>query len=216
MSLAGTSTQVAPVTSRDTQASDLGYYFSAITPTPGTGIIGHAINTTFVETKPMFLLYNGGNANIYPMFLKLTNTAVSVGNTMTQFTVTLDQGNRFSSGGTALLVANNNINSGNQSGAQITVGAVTATAATANRRIMQHRMFRNVIGVAGDVYQWSWGSGMLVDPSALPTDGTNRAHVLYVASPLVVTPGNSMLITAWGATFSTGATYEYELGFVEK
>ncbi len=137
MSLAGTSTQVAPVTSRDTQASDLGYYFSAITPTPGTGIIGHAINTTFVETKPMFLLYNGGNANIYPMFLKLTNTAVSVGNTMTQFTVTLDQGNRFSSGGTALLVANNNINSGNQSGAQITVGAVTATAATAPREIQR-------------------------------------------------------------------------------
>lgn len=218
MSLAGTATIVSPTVCRDSVAADLGYYYTALTPTPGTGIIGHAINTTFVETKPMFVCYNGSNvASIYPTFLRLTMTVIPVGNTQQQFTTTLDQGNRFSSGGTALTVANDNINSANLSLAQITVGAVTATAASSNRRVVSHRAFRpTVIGVAGDVYQFSWGSGELVDPSALPTDGTGRAHVVYVMSPLVVSPGCSLCITAWGATFSTGATYEYEFGYVEK
>lgn len=217
MSLAGTATVTSVMTARDTQAADLGYSYVAAT-VPGTGIIGHAVNTTFVETKPMFVLYNGGNLNIYPLWLRLTMTTIPVGNTMQQFTLTLDQGNRVSSGGSAIsTIANTNINSLNTSGAQITVGAITATAASANRRIINHRAFRpTVIGVAGDVYQYSWGSGELVDPSGLPTDGTNRAHIMYVCSPLVVSSGSSLLLTAWGATFSTGAVYEYEFGYVEK
>ncbi len=208
---------VNPLVSRDTMAADLGVSYTAFTPTPGTGIIGHAVNTTFVETKPMFLLYNGGSLNIYPLSLRLTMTVLPVGNTQQQFTTTIDSGNRFSSGGTALTINNNNMMSQNASAAVITVGAVTATAASTSRRLVSHRAFRpTVIGVVGDVYQFSWGSGELVDPSGLPTDGTLRAHVMYVCSPLVIAPGTSMMITAWGATFSTGATYEYELSFVEK
>ncbi len=207
---------VNPMLARDTVAADLGYSYIAAT-VPGTGIIGHAVNTTFVETKPMFLLYNGGSLSIYPLFLRLTMTVLPVGNTMQQFTTTLDSGNRLSSGGTVLTPVNTNMLSTNTSAAFINIGAVTATAASTNRRLVSHRPFRpTVIGVAGDVYQFSWGSGELVDPAGLPTDGTLRAHVMYVMSPLVVAPGTSMLITAWGATFSTGATYEYEFGFVEK
>lgn len=204
------------LTSRDTLAADLGYSYTAST-VPGTGIIGHAVNTTFVETKPMFVLYNAGLLNIYPLFLRLTMTVLPVGNTQQQFTTTIDAGNRLSSGGTTLTPANNNMLSTNTSAAVITVGAITATAASASRRLVSHRPFRpTVIGVVGDVYQFSWGSGILQDPSALPTDGTARAHVMYVMSPLVITPATSMCITAWGATFSTGATYEYEFGYAEK
>jgi hypothetical protein len=217
MSLIGTSTVVTSTNARDTAVADLGVSYTAITPTPGTGIIGHAVSTALTETKAIFLCYNGGNATIYPLFLRLTMTVLPVGNTMQQFTTALDQGNRFTSGGTALTISNNNINSANVSLAQITVGAVVTTAASANRRLVSHRPFRpTVIGVVGDVYQFSWGSGTLVNPSALPTDGTLRAHVYYVCSPLVVPPGTSMLIHAWGATFATGATYEYEFGYVEK
>jgi hypothetical protein len=218
MPLITSTVTAAPIISRDTVSADLGFAFTAVTPTPGTGIIGHAISTTLVETKAIFLCFNGGNtASIYPLYLRLTMTVLPVGNTMQQFTTALDQGNRFSSGGTALTVNNSNINSGTLSQAQITVGAVVTTAASTQRRITSHRAFRpTVIGVVGDVYQFSWGSGELVDPSALPTDGTNRAHVMYVMSPLVVAPQTSMLIHAWGATFSTGATYEYEFGYVEK
>ncbi len=216
MSLTTGQTLVAPSISRDTVAADQGYYFTAST-VPGTGIIGHATSTTFVETKAIFYVYNGGSATIYPTYLRLTMTTIPVGNTMQQFTTVLDQGNRFGSGGTVLTGVNTNINSPNTSLAQITIGAAVLTAATANRRLVSHRPFRpTVIGVAGDVYQFSWGSGLLVDPSALPIEGTLRAHIMYVMSPLVIAPGTSMAIHTWGATYSTGAIYEYEFGYVEK
>ncbi len=206
MSLTTGQTVVAPVTARDTVAADQGYYFTAST-VPGTGIIGHATSTTFVETKAIFYLYNGGLATIYPTFLRLTMTVIPVGNTQQQFTTILDQGSRLATSATALTAVNTNQNSANTSLAQINIGATVLTAATSNRRVVHHRPFRpTVIGVAGDVYQFSWGSGALVDPSGLPTDGTLRAHIMYVESPLVITPGNSMAIHAWGATFSTGAT----------
>lgn len=216
MGLTTGQTLIAPSISRDTVAADQGNYFTAST-VPGTGIIGHATSTTFVETKSIFFCYNGGSATIYPMYLRLTMTVIPVGNTMQQFTTVLDQGNRLSTSATALTAVNQNINSQNASGSLINIGATVLTAATANRRIVSHRPFRpTVIGVAGDVYQFSWGSGVLQDPSALATDGTNRAHIMYVMSPLVIVPGTMMAIHAWGATFSTGATYEYEFGFIEK
>ncbi len=217
MSLVGTGTVVAPGLQRDTVAADLGYYFTALTPTPGTGIIGHATSTTFVETKAIFALYNGGALTIYPTYLRLTMTVIPVGNTMQQFTTVLDQGNRIATAATALVISNTNMYSGNTSGAQISVGAVVCSAPTSLRRLISHRPFRpTVIGVAGDVYQFSYGSGQLVDPSALPVDGVLRAHIMYVMPPMVVASGTSMLIHTWGATYSTGAIYEYEFGFVEK
>lgn len=209
-------TLVAPSMSRDTVAADQGYYFTAST-VPGTGIIGHAASTTFVETKAIFYLYNGGSATIYPTFLRLTMTVLPVGNTMQQFTTVIDQGNRLSTSATVLTGVNCSQNSANTSLAQINIGASVLTAATSNRRVLHHRPFRpTVIGVVGDVYQFSWGSGILVDPSGLPTDGTLRAHIMYVESPIVVPPGCSMAIHTWGATYSTGATYEYEFAYVEK
>jgi hypothetical protein len=141
-----------------------------------------------------------------------------VGNTQQQFTVVIDQGNRFSAfvAGNALIPVNQNMASPNSSAAQINAGAVTLTAATANRRIISNRLFRPVIGVAGDCYQFSFGSGVLVDPSGKPNDGVLQANVMYVLPPLVLPPGAMMALHAWGATYSTGNTFEYEFGFVEK
>jgi hypothetical protein len=218
MSLAGTSTVVALAAARDTIAADLGTYYTSST-VPGTGLIGHAVSTTLVETKAIFSIYNGGALTIYPQYLRLTMTALPVGNTMQQFTTTLDQGNRFSAfvAGNALTPVNVNNNSASTSLAQVSAGAVTLTAATTNRRIVSHRPFRpTVIGVIGDVYQFSYGTSILVDPSGLPTDGTLRAHIYYVLPPIVVVPGTTMAIHAWGATFSTGATYEFEFAHIEK
>lgn len=210
---------VTLATARDTVAADLGAYYVAST-VPGTGLLGHAVSTTLVETKAIFLCANTGpTSTVYPQYLRMTMTVLPVGNTQQQFTVALDQGNRFSAfvAGNALSVVNVNNASLNSSGAVVAAGAITLTANTNNRRLVGHRQFRpTVIGVVGDVYQWSWGSGELVDPSGLPTDGTARAHIYYNSSPIVLPPGTMMAIHAWGATFSTGATYEYEFGYVEK
>ncbi len=217
MSLSPSSLIVAPLISRDTIAADLGNYYVAST-VPGTGLLTHAVNTTLVETKSMFQVYNGGNLNIYPMFLRLITTVASVGNTMVQFTTTLDQGNHFSAfvAGNALSIVNQNMASQNSSAAVVSAGAVTLTAASANRRIVSHRLFRNHIGLIGDLYQFSFGSGELVDPAGLDPSAAAISNVMYVLPPVVIPPGCQMSIVAWGATFSTGATYEYEFGFVEK
>jgi len=217
MPLVTGATVVAQSIARDTIAADLGSFYTAQT-VPGTGLIGHAVSTTLVETKAIFSVFNGGSLSIYPQYLRMTMTVLPVGNSQQQFTTVLDQGNRFSAfvAGNALTPVNQNMNSPNSSQAQISAGAVTLTAASSQRRIVSHRVFRSVIGVVGDVYQFSYGSGELTDPSALPTDGTNRAHVMYVMAPIVIAPNTMMAIHAWGATFSTGATYEYEFGFVEK
>ena len=216
--ITSTTPSVNALVARDTVAADLGAYYVSST-VPGTGLLGHAVSTTLVETKAIFLCANTGSATVYPQYLRMTMTALPGGNTQQQFTVVLDQGNRFSAfvAGNALSTVNVNNGSLNISGAVVAAGAITLTANTAQRRIIGHRQFRpTVIGVVGDVYQWSWGSGECVDPSGLPTDGTLRAHIYYNSSPLVIPPGTMMAIHAWGATFSTGATYEYEFGYVEK
>jgi len=219
MSLTSANFPVTVLTARDTIAADQGAYYTAST-VPGTGLIGHAVSTTLVETKACFSIYNGGgSATIYPQYLRMTMTVLPVGNAMQQFTLAIDQGNRFSAfvAGNALTPVNVNQASSNTSLAQVSAGAVTLTAATSNRRIVGHRPFRpTVIGVVGDVYQWSFGSGELCDPSSLPTDGTLRAHVYYAMAPIALPPNTMLSIHAWGATFSTGATYEYEFGYVEK
>src|ERR1700694_3443534 len=100
MSLIGTSTTVTPLLSRDTVTADLGNYYVAVSPTPGTGVVETASITTFAgaETAPMMTVYNGSTvANpvfIYPLYLRLTITQANAGGLTQRFTLTIDQGNR--------------------------------------------------------------------------------------------------------------------------
>src|SRR5438105_647214 len=148
---------VIPLGNKETYVGDEGSYVTAITPTPGTGIIGHAAPTTFDETKPYLLLYNGGNNRIYPQFLRLHDTVVSAGGARVQLTVAVDQGNRYSSGGTALTKNNVNMDSVISTGATINVGAVIATAASASRRVLDHIVFRGTIDVVEGIYDVVFG-----------------------------------------------------------
>lgn len=186
----------------------------AITPTPGTGIIGHAAPTTFDETKPFITLYNPSlTKRIYPVFLQLHNTVVSVGGARVQLTVCTDRGNRRSSGGTALLV--NNTNSGSQaaSQAQAYIGAVTAAAATANRRILGNHVFRGTIDVIEDIFELSFGGlggGTMTGSRAATVTESTRT-----APPICLGPGDTLLIHQWAASQSTGPTMQAIFGFVE-
>jgi hypothetical protein len=83
---------IASALNRDLWAAIEGSRYVAVNPTPGTGILGHAAPTTFDETKPFLLVYNGGSKTITPVTVRLTDTVVSVGGTRIQFTQALDQG----------------------------------------------------------------------------------------------------------------------------
>ncbi len=228
MSLAGTLPVVAPLLSRDTLMADLGYYFVAVSPTPGTGVVETATITTFAlaEAAPMLTVYNGSTllnpVNIALCYLRLTMTQANAGGLTQRFTLTIDQGNRVTTlpAATGVLTINNvNMGSGNKSQAQILTGAaLVASAATSQRRIIGNQSFRNgaVVAVIGDVYQFNFGSPDAVDPMSLVETGTAICNVTYNFPPVVIGPNQTFLIQHWAASATTGAGFEYELGFIEK
>ncbi len=229
MSLAGLATLVSPVLSRDTVAADLGYYFVASNPTPGTGILETASISTFAlaEAAPVLSVWNGSTAanpvNIYLLYLRLTVTQANAGGLTTRFTLTVDQGQRVTTAPAAtgiLTINNTNIGSPNRSQAQIYCGTgLVTSAATAQRRIVGNQSFRNggVVSVIGDVYQFNFGSTEQVDPMSLVETGTAICNVTYGFAPVVIGPNQNFQVQGWAA--SQGATqhgYEVELGFIEK
>lgn len=208
---------VAPLTSSEVGLADQGIFYNAINPTPGTGIVG-PVSTTLDETKAIFTMYNGGTGTIYPKFLRLHCTVIGTTGTGVRFTQALDQGNRFSSGGTALTAVNSNMNSQNRSSAQIQFGAITTTAATSQRRLIANKLFKSDgIEVINETYQLSWASSaQLEDPASLINNTTTLAHTTYSFGPIAIGPGQSFVIHQWRAAITVGITFEVELGFIEK
>lgn len=202
---------------RDTGVAETGNYFTALTPTPGTGIIGHAAPTTFDQTKAYFLLYNPGPLNVYPLYMRLHTTVVSAGDTTGPifWTQVIDAGNRFSSGGTNLTPNSVNLASGPKSLSVITVGAVVCSANSGTSRTIGHNTFHpGTIDVLHDQYDFLWGAPQAVSFNLLPT--TTASHLAAVFAPVVIQPNSSFLIHQWAAGQSTGPTLEIEFGFIEK
>lgn len=194
--------------------ADEGSSFVAISPTAGTGIIGHAAPTTFDETKPYLFLYNNGQNRIYPQFLRLYETVASVGGARVQFTLALDYGNRYSSGGTALVKNNVNADSQISTGLTAYAGAVVASAATANRRLLGNYAVRGTIDIIEDVYELNFG-GVAAATSNHSRAATVASHGVSVP-PVVIGPGQCLLIHQWAASQSTGPTWEVVLNYVER
>ena len=205
---------VSPLTSKDWFAAAEGSYFTAISPTPGTGVIGHPAPTSFDEAKPYFLVYNGSALNLYPQFLQLNETVASIGGTQVQFTQTIDAGNRYSSAGTAMTVNNTNMASANSAALVLCYqGAVVGTAASGSRRVIANTVFRSgVIDIIRDQYQLVWGA-----PDGTATTASRVATVAEfsrVCPPVCVGPGQSLCLVQWAAAQSTGPTWEALFGFI--
>jgi len=219
MALSGGNPVVSPVAGgRDIQAADEGNFYVAVNPTAATGIISGTGITAFTETTPYFVVYNGSaTKSIYPVYLRLSETVVSAGGTQLNFTHTIDQGNRFSSGGTALSVANTNMGSATKSVATVVAGAVTASAASQNRRLLGNFRFRiGVIDVAGDQYEINYG-GPLQPGSGLAMNGTVPSQYVKNVGPVVIGPNSSYVLVVWQpSSFTQGVTFEVEFGYIEK
>ncbi len=213
MSLVSTTQPVvSPITGRDTQASDLGNYYVAVTPTAGTGVVtGNP--TTFDETKPMLTLFNAGLLNVYLLYVRLSSTVVGGGAATKNFTHAMDVGNRVSSGGTNLTT--NNVNSAftTKSAVSGTTGAITASAASSQRRLLGNDFFRQgATDVVGDIYEFQYGEPM----SAATQQIATAVHFIKCKAPIVIAPQNTYLLHVWSGTFTQGITFEVEVGYVEK
>lgn len=205
------------LTSKEYGFADEGSYFVGITPTSGTGVIGHAAPTTFDQTKPYLLLYNSSTTkSIYPQFVMFNETVASVGGTVMRFVPVIDNTNRYSSAGTALTVNNANGASSTATVATTAIcGAVVASAATAAARNYGDIVFRGTtIDIIGDHYTIVFGA-----PSSNGGASSKVATLIdssRVAPPLVVGPGQSFLLHQWAASQSTGPTFQVLMGWVER
>ena len=200
------------VTNRDLSLADSSNYYVAVTPTPGTGIITNA-GTTNAATTPSLVVFNGGLLNIYLIFLKLSETVVGGGAAVHNFTHSVDQGNRYASGGTALTVNNTNILANAKSSAQVTFGALTAGGATSKSSVIANDWFRGGADVVGDVYEFHYGAPL---STAIGSQIATVASFSRSVAPICIQPQSSYLLNIWAATFTQGITFEVQLAFAEK
>ena len=103
--------------------------------------------------------------------------------------------------------------SNSKSSAQVTWGAITATAITARGSNFANDWFRTGADVVGDVYEFHYGSPVAC--SVAPVVATVASLARSVA-PVCIEPQSSYLLNIWATTFTQGITMEVQLAFCEK
>ena len=207
-------TNIITVSNKEFGCVDEGSYFMALTPTPGTGVIGTVSIAAITDVSPTMVVYNGhASKYLYPQFLNLHETVVSTSGARVQFTFYVDNVNRYTSGGTALTINNANSGSTLGSGAVINVGAIVSPAASA-KKLIDHVVFRGTIDVVEDQYEFVFASA-----GAGTSTGSRAATVSDFSKtlpPVAIAPGHSLGMHQWAASQVNAPTYEYRLGFIAR
>lgn len=196
--------------------ADLGQYFTV--NNAQTGIATAAAPTAFSATNPFLAVVNKdvpGGKNVYLDFLTLIATAAGSAGTALQAAVTLDNIQRYTSGGTDVTanIANTNGNSGTKSIAQVVAGNITAAAASGVvRTIAGNRWLKGAIPVVGDEYTIKFGG---VDSPSFVGISTIIKTLINVPK-IVIPPGWTALVHLWLPSQSGASSYTPELGWVER
>lgn len=195
--------------------ADEGSYYTVSTVI-GTDLTAHAAPTIAnAETKPIIHIYNGGLNDVYLDYIEMLTTIANASATAVGFTGYLDAkgSTGLTGGGTALTAVNVRSNTSTASGTTITAGAVTAVGTSPKKAFS--RVVKEFIGVALDRYSFSFGNGLVGNPTTSYTAGAT-AIVCY-GPPLIIAPGGNLYfcqVSPSGA--STAATFQFELGFWER
>jgi len=219
---------VLPMSRGNYGVADEGAYFTGRNPTIGTGII-HALTTAWSATAALFCLRNTdseGAKRIYLDYVKLITGATAISMTAAtsiEAAVTIDNTNRYASGGTAITPTCPNMDSAQATIANLNFGAVVLSAASGSVRIAGRSAFARRAApalVTGDQLLWRFGDPlspqeMQVVGAAAPA--TAPAHMGAMMPPVIIGGGDSINFHLWypaGAT--TAPTYEFEIGWWER
>lgn len=198
--------------------ADVGQYFVATNPTPGTGIAGIAAADGNDDLENLVSVYNedtaAGGKRIYLDFLHLVVTAAGTAGSTTTFVSKTDSSDRYTSGGSAITEVNVNRDSSTASIARLHFGALVSPAAT-SQRLVGHGRIRSVITVVGDTYVVDFGSAGRGYSSSLATAGTAIAHIVIPHVPVIIGPGHSWLFQINAASQTGASSYEFQLGYWE-
>lgn len=200
--------------------ADEGAYFSAVTPTALTGIDA-AIATAYAATTPYLFLKNvdaaGATAKrIYLDYIKLLCTVAPASGTALHVAGEVDDSTtRYTSGGTALTPVCPNMDETAGSGDTLYVGAITAAAAGANRRMVFRDVLDAQIPVVKSVYVIDFG-GAQKGSTALGVI-TSAKRVVVSAPPVIIGPQQSFLLNLFSPSNSaTAGQYEVEIGYSKR
>ena len=212
--------------------ADEGGYFVATNPTPGTGIQLNANVTAFADTNALFVIQNKDPVNdaaskrIFLDYLKLRLLATAPTATVSmEFALKLDYIPReptTAANRTVLTSVNVNGDSTRGSSCQVygyaNAGAMTVPAASGAARIVSRTSIPTSLGIAGDEYVLAFGATDQPATQGLTaTRATAVARIVGTAPPVVVGPGQNLVVHMWWLTAATtAATFEFELGWWER
>ena len=198
-----------------------GSYIVATNPTPGTAIAMTTSITAFAETAGavgvMFLLRNTLTSSetakrIIMDYLKMRIVQVPTSATSWEYAVTLDDNPaRYTSGGGVIVPTNPNGAVSTGSIATLYFGALT-TGVPTNRRLVGRGTLRGIIPTTFDVMSIIFGSSPTMQ--GLHTSGSGK--YFDVTAPVIISPGQNMAITMWGAANAAAPSFEFEAGWIER
>jgi len=201
--------------------ADEGSYFVATNPTFLTAVSGTATPTAFSATVGLLTIYNQLTATsspskrIYPAWIQLEVRTVGTAGTSVNYALSVDGGNRFSSGGSPLSPVNPNMDSAATSIAALNFGALTTAAATNASRRVKHGRIRPAIMVTGDIYLFTFGQAVAPHPGA-ELSGTNAQMIPVHCPPVCLGPNQSLILHEIQPSQSAAATYEVSMGWWER
>jgi hypothetical protein len=200
-----------PLVRKAHNLADEGSYF---TLNNGQSGITPPLGNAFSATAPSLVIYNNDAAlrRLYLDYIAIANIVAVTGTTITAGSpcpaaLVIDNGNRYSSGGTSLTLQNVNM-AGAASPPNLTAfyGAVTATAPTAAARtVVGYRNWRPAASatnftIVGDQFYFNFGAVEQTNANSLTI--ANASLVPIPMPAVVIGPGQSLLLYQWFGAFT--------------
>lgn len=193
------------------------YFTFANTGTRGTGVnMTIAAGTTYASTQALAVIDNleavVGGRDIVLDYIVIKQDAVDTAGTAGFIYPTLDDGARYSSGGTAM-TGKNASNVSNPAGNFYT-GAITATSATSGARDLMGVKYSAGVGVADLWMCFKFGG---LDPGMLggnAVPATTAGYFTWYLPPVVIRPGKSFVLNEYKTSRNATGTGEFFLGAI--
>ena len=205
-----------------------GTYFVTTNPTPGTGIAG-TVAATYANTAGWFWIQNwniAGGPSIYLDYLKLIPTVAPASGTNCQFAIIRDVATPLA---TQITTAHYttavpvNVNGSGSRTSRAIFGYQNNATASANiapsaASAIIGRASIGGIPVVNDELVLKFGSNETGAYNGLTAaQATNAGRKVSILPPVVVAPGQQVMIVPWFASnASTGMSFEFELGHIER
>lgn len=219
------------LSSKQHALADEGSYF--VTNNSVTGIAGPAVAAWTASVNPACVITNldatdsSTSKRMYLDYVHLYATAAggwASAGVNVQAVVVLDDGDRYSTGGTDLsnnIVSPNNGVSSVSSIAKVRFGNITPTAATGSARIisglraLRPAVSATVAHVIGDSIQLNFGSSEAGGPGSITVASPQMLSIPM--PPVVIAPGKSALIyLILNGTTPTASSYAPEIAWWER